>query len=591
MHPATIILAILSVCMLLFIWGRFRYDVIALGGLMTAVLLHAVHFSDAYSGLSNPAVITVMCVMIMTRAITLSGLVDKLVDKMVVASKSTTMHLCLLTGLAGILSGFMNNVAALALLMPVAIETAQRQKRSPSLVLMPLAFASVLGGLVSLIGTPPNLLIAAFRQKSLGQPFAMFDFAKVGLSVAVVGIVFLALLGWRLLPERRKAKASKADLYQMQDYLSEIKIPDGSDMIGKPMSALETLVPGDLIIVGLIREGQRKNIYNPSATVQAKDIFTIEASHDDLHQLVESGKFELMVGQQLSSELLRSKEVDLIEAVVQPGSRVVGRSSQSLRLRSRLRMNLLAIARHGSPLRKRIHELPLQAGDVVLLQGEREGLIDGVVRLGLLPLVKREAKKALTKRAMLPIFLFVAAILASVFHVLPVQVAFTITALLMVVLDCLPMRFLYDSVDWSVIILLAAFIPLGGALQQTGGTAMIAQGFLHVSGHLSPAWVVGLLMFFTMTLSDLMNNAATTVIMAPIAMSLAQAYQVHVDPLLMAVAIGASCSFLTPVAHQNNTLVMGPGGYKFLDYMRLGLPLELLVLAVAWPMVLIMWPL
>lgn len=591
MNPAYLTLAILACTLILFIWGRWRYDIVALMALMVAALLGVVHFNDVYAGLSNPAVITVVCVMIITRTIAYSGIVDQLVEAIIPATKSLFVQLLLLTSLAGLLSAFMNNVAALALLMPVAIETSQHHKRSPSLVLMPLAFASVLGGLITMIGTPPNLLIAAFRQKILGQSFGMFDFAHVGLPVACVGIAFLIILGWRLVPVRRKAKTSKDDLYQIGDYLTEINIPAASSIVGETVEALEKLAPGDFLVVGLIRSGRRKLVVHPTERLAADDILIVEVSHEDLHKLMQSKHVDLMVGQQLTVDALKSSKTELLEAVVQPGSRVELRSAQSLRLRSRSGMNLLGLSRKGSVLHKRIHQVPLKAGDVLLLQGDQETLFDTVVRLGLLPLVHRAVNQHLSRRALLPLGIFFIAIVCAALHVVPTQVAFTVAALLMVVFELLPLRYLYDSIDWQVILLLAAFIPLGGALQHTGGTQLISEWFLKVAGQLSPVWIVGLLMFLTMTLSDLMNNAATTVIMAPIALALSKAYHVQLDPFLMSVAIGASCSFLTPVAHQNNTLVMGPGGYKFMDYWRLGLPLELLVLATAWPLVLWAWPL
>lgn len=590
MYGPYTILIVLFITMVLFIWGYWRYDIVAIIALMISVLIGAVPFSHVYIGFSNPAVITVACVMIISQAITRSGAISFLVNKITYISKNPVLHIGSLTLISAVLSAFMNNVGALALMMPVAIQTAIKGKRSPSLVLMPIALGSAMGGLTTLIGTPPNLLISFFRQETVGQPFSMFDYSHVGFFVAVVGVLFIAFVGWRLLPKRKSFKQAE-DMFQLQDYLAEIKVPKKSPVEGKTIRELEKLTKGDITITGIIRKNKKKFIIPPTYVLKAEDILIIESSPENLQELLQAGKLEIVGSEKAASDILRSDDIALIEAVVPPGSRIENRSSQSIRLRARYRINLLALAREGSSLKKRLHEVTLRAGDVVLLQGPADILQENVTTLGFLPLVERKLDVGMKRRAFLPLLIFASAVAIAAAQIAPVQVTFGCAVLAMVLFRAIPTRFLYESIDWPVIVLLGAMIPIGEALQTTGATALIAHVIITLTAHFTPLIILGLLFIVTMTLSDFMNNAATAVVMAPIAASIAQAMHASIDPFLMAVAVSASCSFLTPVGHQNNTLVMGPGGYKFIDYIRIGLPLEIIVLIISLPLILWAWPL
>lgn len=590
MNEAYVLFGILFIALALFIWGRLRYDVVAFFALIAAVLAGAVPYRETFSGLSNPAVITVACIMVLSQAILQSGIVYQAVKKLSPVTKYPTLHVGVLCVIVAVLSAFMNNVGALALMMPIAIQSALQSKRSPSTILMPLAFASILGGLMTVIGTPANILISSFRLEATGHAFSMFDFTPVGSSIVIVGVVFLVFLGWRWLPIRRKAKESE-DLYQIDDYITEIRVPDSSPMVGKTFRELEKLVKGDFAVVGRIR-GKGKRIFIASnETLQADDILIIEASHQDLEKLLHAAKLELVANETVSPETLRSEDIRLMEFVVQAGSRIENKSSRNLRLRSRYRINVLAVARQGAPFKQRLHQVKLKAGDVVLLQGDSEDLQESAVRLGLLPLVERGVQVGRQRKAWLPLSILIGAIAFAATGVLPIQIAFAVAVLLLVLTNVITARAVYESIDWRIVILLAAMIPIGMALQTTGGTDIIAHGFTLLTGHTSSIWIITLLLIISMTMSDLINNAATAVIMAPIAMSIANALHANIDTFLMAVAVGASCSFLTPIGHQNNTLVMGPGGYKFGDYWRLGLPLQILILVVGVPTILWIWPL
>lgn len=585
MHDALIVVLVLMVTVILFIWNFWRYDTVALMSLVSLVFLGQVPATEAFIGFSNPAVITVAGVMIITAAINQSGLVEQVVGLIGPFTKNTILHIALLTVITAVLSAFMNNIGALALMMPIAISSAKSAKLSPSTVLMPLSFASVLGGLCTSIGTPPNLLISSYKEEITGKAFSMFDFSPVGVVVAFICIIFIAVIGWRLIPIRQKSSDDIQEKYPIQDYITEIKIPKNSIIVGMNRYKLEHLINGDFTLLGIIRQREKRLAISHDEILEANDILIIEASHDDLHKLLDEGGLELVGGEIISPESLRADDITTTEAVVPPGSRIEGRCWQRMRIRSRLQVNLLAIARAGRAFTNRLNHVNLNAGDVVLLQGRSETIQENIINLGLVPLAERTINVGFRRKMLVPIITFLCAILLAGLNVTSVAVAFTAAVLILVIFNVIPMRRLYKNIDYSIIVLLAAMIPIGGALQSSGATKIISDTILQVAGTQSPLLIISLLLIVTMTLSDFMNNAATAVVMAPIASSMAQTMHLSIDPFLMAVAVGASCSFLTPISHQNNTLVMGPGGYKFYDYLRLGLPIEIIVLAVGIPMI------
>ena len=589
MLEAYLLFFIIIITIALFVWGYWRYDTVALMSLITLVLLGIIPSSQAFSGFSNPAVITVACVMVITSAISQTGLIEKLIKYIEPLTHHNTLHISVLCFITAILSAFMNNIGALALMMPFAIQTSVQAKLSPSSVLMPLSFASVLGGLTTKIGTPPNLLLSSYKQEVTGSSFALFDFTPVGLSIAAVCLIYISLVGWHFVPKRRKASKLSDDLYHIQDYISEIMIPEDSPVIGLTRSELEKFIEGDCTIIGLIRGRKKRLTISSTETLAAKDILIVEASHEDLQSLLLKGKFQLVHGEIISPESLRGEDITVMEAVVMPGSRIEKRSWQRMRIRSRLRINLLAIARSGRAIKKRLNHVNLNAGDVVLVQGYADTIQETIVNLGLVPLAERNISVGFRRKGILPILFFVTAITLAATQMMPVSIAFLTAIVLMAIFNIYPMRLVYKSVDWSIVVLLAALIPIGNALQSTGAAQLITNLVFSFSGTQSPIIIITLLLIITMTLSDVMNNAATAVVMAPIASNIAQSMNLDVDPFLMTVAVGASCSFLTPISHQNNTLVMGPGGYKFFDYIRLGIPVEILVLIIGIPMIYWVW--
>lgn len=585
-----VVFVILSVTIVLFVWGRWRYDLVAMAALLLVFAAGQMPPGEVFLGFGHPAVITVAAVLIISRGLLNAGVVDGMSRYLVKAGDNLTLQLAALTGIVALCSGFMNNVGALALFIPVAVWMSRQSGRPPSLLLMPLAFGSLLGGLTTLIGTPPNIIISAYRAETGAPAFGMFDFAPVGVGVAVVGVIFIALVGWKLTPQRQGLADSK-DLFLVDDYISEVRVPEGARVVGHPISKISVdLGKGtDAVVVGLVRGDEHFPAPPAYEVIEAGDILLVEATSDELEELVDGLGLELAETRVEHRDALESDEVQIIEAIVTFGSSITDQTATSMRLRSNFGVNLLAIARQGHRLQSRLGHTPFAVGDILLLQGRREVFRETLATLNCLPLAERGIRFVKPKRIFLSLGIFGAAMAATALGLAPVQVAFIAAALTMVVVGLVELKEIYDSVDWPVIILLAAMFPLGHALERTGGAQLIADQLLLLSVHFSPVGMLAALMVGTMLLSNVVNNAAAAVLMAPIAISLSTGMGVSVDPLLMAVVVGASCAFLTPVGHQSNALVMVPGGYRFGDYWRLGLPLSIAVILVAVPLIAMFW--
>ncbi|WP_348639251.1 SLC13 family permease [Cohaesibacter sp. CAU 1516] len=572
------------------LWGRIRYDVIAFGALVIALLLGLVPKDQAFSGFGHPATIIVALVLVVSRGLVLSGAVDKITALVIDKDRSLQSHVSIIGAAGGLMSALMNNVAALALLMPVDIQAAQKSGRSPSLSLMPLAFATILGGMITLIGTPPNIIIAAFREQALGEPFAMFDFAPVGLVAATAGMVFIALVGWRLIPGAQSSRDETQDLFEIGKYIAEVVVIEDSKAEGQLVRELdEACEEHDIAIMGVIRNGKRLAGNSRNTELRAKDILVLEATPEQIDKFV--GSLKLGYQRKPSEAPVAARGMELTECVVPADARIVGRSSMSVRLLSRRNVTLLGISRQGTRFYQRVRKEEIQAGDVLLLLGPADALPDTVRWLGCLPLANRGLSLTQHGRAGLAAGLFALAILAASFELVYLPIALAAVVVLYTLLEIVPIREVYDTIEWPVVVLLGSMIPLGTALENSGGTSLIAGSILSLTEGLGPAIILTILMVVTMTLSDVLNNTATAVVAAPIAIEIANRLGVNPDPFLMAVAVAASCAFLTPIGHKNNTLIMGPGGYKFGDYWRMGLPLEILIIAISVPTILIVWPL
>jgi len=592
MTDQNILFTLLFFVFVFLIWGRWRYDLVAFLALLIAAGLGVIPTHQVFSGFGHPAVVVIALVLIVSRGLSNSGAIELLSRYLIVGSRKLGAHIGIMAGFAAVLSALMNNVAALALLMPLDMQAAAKAKRSPALSLMPLSFASILGGMITLIGTPPNIVIAEYRASVLGEPYHMFDFAPVGLAVAIVGVAYVALIGWRLIPVARGQHEPAKELSHLGDYLAEVKVPETSSAIGQRVRDLDEIsAEHEVEIVGLIRRGERQPGMARRIEIRKNDILVLKAAPEGIEAIV--GALGLKYARKNNTEggVFTSDDASLLELVVPEGARIDGRSARSLRLMYRHGVTLLGVSRQGKRFTNRVQDLEIQGGDILLLLGNNEELDDIANWLGCLPLAERGLQVTQRKKAGLAVGIFASAVLLASFGILYLPVALGIAVILMVLTGIMPLRQLYESIEWSVIVLLGSMIPIGMALESSGGTGLIASGIVNAAADLSPAAVMVILMIVTMTLSDVMNNVATAVIAAPIGFNIANTLGVNPDPFLMCVAVAASCAFLTPIGHKNNTLIMGPGGYRFGDYWRMGLPLEILVIVIGAPMILWVWPL
>ncbi len=630
MTNSTLVFIVLGLTLAAFVWGRFRYDLVALSALLGSVLLGLVPGEEAFQGFGHPAVITVAAVLVLSRGFEHSGVVDVIAEQVLKVGERLFLQLLVLTSTVVVLSGIMNNVGALALLLPVAMRLAREHDTSPSLLLMPLAFGSLLGGLTTLIGTPPNIIIASYRGSVTGETFGMFSFSPVGAVVALAGLALILLLGWRLVPQRA-GKASTEAMFDTANYLVELRVGEESKANGLTLRELHQELGETIPVLAVVRDESRRAGHTFFGVLREGDILLMEAGPEEMKLLED--KAGLSLGKDAEDEEQKEKEeaekektekekdqgrnkdqdeekdkkkknkskkdksgvdtegLQLVEAVVRADSMMVNHTVTQLRLHNQFGLHLVAVARDGGRLKQRLHEIRFRPGDVLLLQGGESELAESLATLGCLPLAKRDLNLGQPRMLLVSIAIFAVAILAMLFDFLPAAVALSAAALVSLLVGVLPLREGYQAIDGPVIVLLGAMIPVGQALETSGGAALIAEAML-VWGTEWPVVVtlVGLFVL-SMVLSNVVNNAAAAVLMAPIAASLARGFDASLDPFLMVVAVSASCAFLTPIGHQSNTLVMGPGGYRFGDYWKLGLPLSLVVLAVAIPMILLVWPL
>jgi len=529
---------------------------------------------------------------VLSRALSNVGATDRIARMVEPSAGRTWSHIAVLSSIAAVMSSFMNNIGTLGLLMPVAMQTAQKAKRAAATVLMPLSFGSILGGMVTVIGTPPNIIVATYRGDVVGRSFGMFDFTPVGAVTALAGVLFVALIGWRLVPQRARARAAPAEVFDIESYVAEATVKEDGKAVGKSLAEITEVTEDiDVLVVGVIRNERMISPRTRWLKLDAGDVLVVEGTPEALDKFASTLGLALAANGSEGAAALGEAGNTLVEAVVGPRSRLEGQSVASQRIIARHGYTLLAVARQGQPHRGRLRNFRFQVGDVLLLHGESDRVPEALAAFGCLPLAARGLSMGQRHKAPALILIFAAAIAAATFRVAPIEIALSCAVAGAVLLNLLPIRELYDGVDWPIVVLLGALIPVGGALESTGASQTLADLIRQLTGGQPPVVALILLMVMTMTLSDILNNAATAVIMAPVGVAIAKGLGVSVDPFLMAVAIGASCAFLTPIGHQNNALVMGPGGYRFGDYWRMGLPLEVLIVAVSVPMILWVWPL
>jgi len=587
--PQILSLATLAAMMALFVWERFRYDVTAILALLASLVLGIVKPKDAFSGFSDDIVIIVGSALVISAAVQRSGLVESalaLVSRRVTRVRS---QLVVLTASVGIASSLVKNVGALAMLMPAAFQMARKNDASPSVFLMPMSFASLLGGLMTLVGTSPNIIVSRVREEMTGKPFGMFDYFPTGFGLLVVGLIFLRF-GYRLLPRDRRAAPTMSEAIDISAYVTEAKVPPGSSAIGETVRAFTERHEKEIRLAGLVRRGKR-TVPRAGTALREDDVLILEGESDVLERVIARDKLDLVGHDRDVPAESKDDDIGAIEAVIGTNSPLIGQTAKRLRLQQRHGINLIAVSRHGKQLSRKLGETPLQAGDVIVLQGPLPLLPGRLRTLGALPLAERSIRLGNSGRGWLPIAILAVAMLATAAGYVPVAVAFFAAAGLVIATGALPVRDAYDHVEWSILIMLGALIPVSDSLRTTGASQVIATWLAHVAATL-PAWgAVALILIAAMAVTPFLNNAATVLVMAPIAAVFAHDLGYRPEAFLIATAMGAGCDFLTPIGHQCNTLVFGPGGYRFSDYARLGAPLSLLVILVGTPLVLWTWPL
>ena len=613
MNPDQIaITGLILVMFALFAWNKWRYDIVAVIALVALVALDAILGGETselvkdpkrvLEGFGHPAVVTVAAVLIISRALRNSGVVDQISRSVMPFTKNQIPHILSLSLVVMVLSAFMNNVGALALMLPVALKTAVDRQRSPTILLLPMAFASILGGMMTMIGTPPNIIIANLRVELTRKlpedfiqesAFGLFDFFSVGGLVAVAGLLFIVLIGWRLIPGKSHKKPGMESLFQINDYITEISTPADCKWVGKTVTEVEELVGEKMAIFGFIRKDDKVLPPNPDGIIQEGCRYVVKADPVELQGLIEEHGLHLSKEMRHRIDSLKGENTGFTEAIVTAGSPLLGRTRTYLRRHSGNTMTLMAVARQNKPIRKQLKEVVFRVGDVLLLHGKTPEMDDTIADLNLLPLAERELNVGTFSRIGLSVAIFVGAIGLSMTG-FPMTIAFLGAVLAYILCGILPLRDIYREVEWPIIVLLGAMIPVSQAFQSTDCTGLIAESIKGLTGAL-PSWsmpwsMVSLVMIVTMCLSDIINNAATAFIMAPIAVGISGTLGLHPDPFLMAVAVGASCAFLTPIGHQCNAMILGPGGYRFWDYWKVGLPLEIVIVLIGTPLILHFWP-
>ncbi|HVA15301.1 MAG TPA: SLC13 family permease [Stellaceae bacterium] len=582
--------AVLGGLLVLFLWDRLRFDIVALIALLAAVACGIVPANQAFSGFSNPLLPLIASALVVSSAVGKSGLIEQILRFMRPLLQRPALQVGALSGAVAALSAVVKNIGALAIFLPIAMQVARRNKRPVGELLMPMSFGSLAGGMMTLIGTSPNIIASSLRQELLGKPYRMFDFLPVGFGITLIAIAFVSL-GWRLLPIRNRNQNAGDAPFQVEDYLSEVRVPEKSSVVGKTVAEFEAVSEGSVAVTAIIREGQRR--YTPGGhwRIFADDILMVESNPQDLQSLVHTSGIELVGPQEPKTDGTGVADTAVVEAVILPESSMVAQSGTTLRLRERYGVSLVALSRGGKRTTTRLARTPFSPGDVIALQGPAEGMSETLASLRCLPLAERNLQLGRPRKLAVTGLILLACVGLSATEIVPPEIAFTGGAVLTVLFGILTLREVYEAIDWPILVLLGALIPIGDAVRTTGTTDLIAGWLSTASASLPIAATLALLLAITMLLTPLVHHAAAVIVMGPVAVAVAHHLGLNGDPFLIAVAVGASCDFLSPTGHQCNTLVMGPGGYRFGDYWHLGLPLSILVVLCGTPLILAVWPL
>ncbi|WP_432822299.1 SLC13 family permease [Trichloromonas sp.] len=585
----TLVLIILLAAIILFATEWVRMDVASLMILLTLAITGLVSTEQAFSGFSNPAVITVAAMFVISAAITNTGAMGRMSERLIRLAGGSESRLvgAIMTSVAAF-SAFINNIGSTAVLLPVVSSIARKMKLSPSRLLIPLAFGSLLGGICTLIGTPPNILMNSLLQQYAGESFSMFAFTPVGLPIAAGGILYMVVAGRHLLPTRKSGALTEA--YQVKEYITEVQILEKSPLANLTIAASGLEEDFSLRVRAIMRSGRKRPQPRRNSKLKEGDILFLEGNPEGILKVRQAKGLSMVPERDNPSPEGLEGEMVVVEASLSPTCDLAGKTLAEVRFRETHGLSVLAIWRRGAPVVKKVEHVSLMFGDVLLLQGPEEkvfhlGKEHGFLLLGGVPPVPYRPRKA-------PIALTILAvtILLVVVDILPIMPAATLGALAMVLSRCLTIQEAYDSIDWRIIVLIAGTLPLGLAMQNSGAAELLARLLLDVMGPWGPWAVLAGIILLTSLLTEVMSHAAAAVLIAPIAFNTAVDLGVDPKPFFMAVAIAASSCFMTPISHQSNALVMGPGGYHFFDYTRVGAPLNLMVWVLATLLIPLFFP-
>jgi di/tricarboxylate transporter len=587
MWEIILVLTILVVAVALFVSERFSVDLIAIMVLATLLVLGLVTMEEGLSGFSNQATITVGAMFILSAALQKTGALTALGRRFIRMGKSPSVLLLVVMVTIAAISAFINNTAAVAVLLPLVLAVSARRKISPSKLLIPLSFASQFGGVCTLIGTSTNLLVSAISDERGYGAFSMFEFARLGTIMLTAGVLYIFFVGRWFLPSRRTDNLAEA--YHLGEYITELRVLPGSPLVGRSIIKSKFGQTHDATVLEILRDNQK--IWSPlHEPVQAGDVLLVRGKIKELMDLKATEKLEIEPEFKLQESALEARDLMLVEALVAPRSRLMGRTLGEIDFRRRYNTIVLAIQRRSHTLNEKLNQVRLRFGDALLLQAPKEEIAR--LRRDDNFIVLEELDEPALRRTKIPIALGIIALVVSLaaWQVLPIVYTAIMGCVAMVVTRCLTLEEAYNAIDWKVVFLLAGILPLGIAMQNSGAAAFLTDQGLKLVGGFGPIAVLAMIYFLTATLTECMSNNAAAVLVAPIAISTAVGLGVDPKPFLMAVCFAASTSFATPIGYQTNTMVYSPGGYKFTDYMMVGIPLNLIFWGLAVYYIPKFWP-
>ncbi len=591
-------LSIVVIALICFIVEWFPIDITAIGVMVALMVLGLVTPEEGISGFGNSATITVMAMFILSAGIARTGVIQVLTDLFVRwGGQGQSRQILVMGGIVGSISAFINNTAVVVIFLPIVEDWCRKRGISPSKLLLPLSYVTVLGGMMTLIGTSTNVLASGLSEKLGYGAFGLFQFTALGVTTFVVGLIFLAISAPYLLPDRKAPDSDGVSWdYGLKDYVSEIVVTPGSSLVGQTTRSSQIQRKFDMDVLELIRGGSQFPQPVADKVIQAGDILLVRGGRDSLLKVKDERGIEILPDVEFSSgggnELdknLSSGEDKLAEVLILSNSNLIGSTLKDLRFRQRYNTTVLAIRRGQELVRDRLGKVPLRFGDLLLVQGPRESFLGLQTSRDLLVMEKGDVETLRRDKAWIAVSIGLGVILLAAFDLVPILVSALVGVVLMVVTGCLKPGELYGAVRWDIIFLLAGLITLGIAMEKSGSTEWLAQHLVNLGGELSGFWVLLFFYIITSLTTELLSNNASVVLLLPIAVQVAEKLDLNPFTFMFVVTFAASNSFMTPIGYQTNTMVYGAGGYKFTDFVRIGTPLNILMILITPPLAILFY--